>query len=216
MRKESSAAEKRNSAFAPNLVDLTDRIRLRDGGEHHNRSSRDRSLIDGSRVRESGQDGPSAADVAKLARLIGTYAPHDGRFALGIPGVYAIRASRPYTELVHVSWQPGLCIVAQGAKRVMLGQQIYEYDESRVLVSAVEVPVAAHRQLTDQGHRTITWAPGLRWHAFAHVGALPGTQRQGTQKHPGRVSTCCVRPIRALTDKILLRYRAGSSSSDPQ
>jgi AraC-like DNA-binding protein len=44
---------------------------------------------------------------------------------------------------VHVSWQPGLCIVAQGAKRVMLGQQVYEYDESRVLVSAVEVPVAA-------------------------------------------------------------------------
>lgn len=143
MRKASSTAEKRNGAFTPRLVDLTDRIRLRDGGEHHNRSSRDGSLIDGSRVRESGQDRPSAADVAKLARLIGIYAPHDGRFALGIPGVHAIRASRPYTELVHVSWQPGLCIVAQGAKRVMLGQQIYEYDESRVLVSAVEVPVAA-------------------------------------------------------------------------
>jgi hypothetical protein len=69
--------------------------------------------------------------------LIGAYAPHDGRFALHIPGVHAIRASRPYTELVHTVWQPGLCIVAQGAKRVMLGQHVYEYDESRMLVSKV-------------------------------------------------------------------------------
>ena len=75
--------------------------------------------------------------------MIGAYAPHDGRFALRIPGVYAIRASRTYTELVHTSWQPGLCIVAQGAKRVLLGQHVYEYDEARMLVAAVEVPVAA-------------------------------------------------------------------------
>jgi AraC-like DNA-binding protein len=75
--------------------------------------------------------------------LIGSYAPHDGRFALRIPGVYAIRASRANTELVHTVWQPGLCIVAQGAKRVLLGQQVYEYDESRMLVASVEVPVAA-------------------------------------------------------------------------
>jgi AraC-like DNA-binding protein len=63
--------------------------------------------------------------------LIGAYAPHDGRFALRIPGVYAIRASRPNTELVHTVWQPGLCIVAQGAKRVMLGQSVYEYGVPR-------------------------------------------------------------------------------------
>ena len=81
--------------------------------------------------------------MATLARLIGTYAPHDGRFTLRIPGVHAICASHPHTELVHTVWQPGLCIVAQGAKRVLLGQQVYEYDEARVLVAAVEVPVAA-------------------------------------------------------------------------
>jgi len=143
MRKESSAAGKMNGDFAPNLVDLTDRVLFGEVWERQDRSQRDRSLVDASPVWEGSHERPGAPDMAKLARLIGVYAPHDGRFALGIPGVHAIRASRPNTELVHTLWQPGLCIVAQGAKRVMLGQHVYEYDEARMLVAAVEVPVAA-------------------------------------------------------------------------
>jgi len=143
MSKEPSAAGKISGDFVPKLVDLTDRVLLGDGWERQDRSTRDRRLATATPVWEGSHEESSAPDVATLARLIGAYAPHDGRFALRVPGVYAIHASRTYTELVHVSWQPGLCIVAQGAKRVMLGQQVYEYDESRVLVSAVEVPVAA-------------------------------------------------------------------------
>ena len=143
MRKEPSTAEKMNGTFAPKLVDLTDRIRFREVWKRQDRSQRDRSLVNAAPVWEGSHEGPGAPDVATLARLIGIYAPHDGRFALHTPGVHAIRASRPYTELVHTVWQPGLCIVAQGAKRVMLGQHVYEYDESRMLVSAVDVPVAA-------------------------------------------------------------------------
>ena len=143
MSKEPSAAEQRSGDVAPKLVDLTDRIRFREVWERQDRSKRDRSRVHASPVWEGSHEGLGAPDVATLARLIGTYAPHDGRFALCIPGVYATRASRPNTELVHTLWQPGLCIVAQGAKRVMLGQHVYEYDESHMLVSAVEVPVAA-------------------------------------------------------------------------
>lgn len=143
MRKEPSTAAKLNGAVAPKLVDLTDRIRLRDGGGRHTRSPRARSVGNVSPVWEGSPEGAGTRDVATLACLIGTYAPHDGRFPLPIHGLYAIRASRPYTELVHTMWQPGLCLVAQGAKRVILGQQVYEYDESRTLVSAVDVPVAA-------------------------------------------------------------------------
>ena len=143
MRKEPSTAAKMTGAAVPNLVDLTDRIRLREARKRYDRSAHGRRPDNTSPVWEAPQEGPGAHDVAALARLIGTYAPHDGRFPLPIPGVYAIRASRPYTELVHTSWQPGLCIVAQGEKRVMLGQHVYEYDESRMLVAAVEVPVTA-------------------------------------------------------------------------
>lgn len=86
---------------------------------------------------------PSAADVARLAGLLHAHTPYDGRFELRVPGVYAIRASRPSAELLHVTHDPALCIVAQGAKRVLLGQEAYEYDAARLFVVAVDVPVTS-------------------------------------------------------------------------
>jgi AraC-like DNA-binding protein len=87
--------------------------------------------------------GSSEPDVVRLASLIRAYAPHDGRFDLRIPGAYAIRVSRVHPDLVHALQRPALCIVAQGAKSVLLGQEVYEYDASRMLVYSVDLPVAA-------------------------------------------------------------------------
>jgi AraC-like DNA-binding protein len=85
----------------------------------------------------------SEEDLIKLTSLIKAHTPYDGRFELRVPGVYAIRASRVNTELVHVVQVPALCIIAQGAKRVMIGQQVFEYDPSRMMVYSVDLPVAS-------------------------------------------------------------------------
>ncbi len=87
--------------------------------------------------------GAHGPDLAKLSSLISAYAPHDGCFELRIPRVHAIRRSQTSTELVHGLAQPALCIVAQGAKSLMLGQEIYEYDESRMIAFSVDLPVTA-------------------------------------------------------------------------
>jgi AraC-like DNA-binding protein len=87
--------------------------------------------------------GSNAPDTAKLARLIAAYAPHDGSFELRIPGVYAIRFSRINKECVHGLRLPSLCIAAQGTKTVLVGQEVYEYDASRMIVFSVALPVAA-------------------------------------------------------------------------
>ena len=92
----------------------------------------------------------SEPDLAKLARLISAYAPHDGSFELPIPGVHASRFSRINTECVHAVSLPSLCIVAQGAKTVIVGQDVYEYDASRMIVFSVALPVAA--QVTQASH----------------------------------------------------------------
>ncbi len=84
----------------------------------------------------------SEPGVARLASLVSAYAPHDGCFELRVPGVYAIRRSRTNTELMHAVQQPALCIVAQGAKSVVLGQEVYEYDESHMIAFSVDLPVA--------------------------------------------------------------------------
>ena len=87
--------------------------------------------------------GPSEPDAAKLARLIAAYAPHDGSFELRIPGVRTIRYSRINKECVHALGLPSLCIVGQGAKTVIVGRKVYEYDPSRMLVFSVALPIAA-------------------------------------------------------------------------
>jgi AraC-like DNA-binding protein len=93
---------------------------------------------------------PSEPDTAKLARCIAAYAPHDGSFELRIPGVHASRFSRINAECVHALSLPSLCIAAQGAKTVIVGQDVYEYDASRMIVFSVALPVAA--QITQASH----------------------------------------------------------------
>jgi AraC-like DNA-binding protein len=85
----------------------------------------------------------SEPDTSKLARLIAAYAPHDGSFELRIPGVHASRFSRTNRECVHALRVPSLCMLAQGAKTVIVGDEVYEYDASRMIVFSVALPVAA-------------------------------------------------------------------------
>ena len=81
--------------------------------------------------------------VERLGRLLAAYAPHDGSFELGIPGLHASRMSRANTECFHTLRLPCLCIIAQGAKTVIVGQDVYEYDASRMLVFSVALPIAS-------------------------------------------------------------------------
>ena len=81
--------------------------------------------------------------LARLAALLAANAPYDGSFATCIPGLHAVRASTPSEELVHGLHRPALCIVAQGAKTVMLGDEAYDYDPSRMLIFSLDLPIAA-------------------------------------------------------------------------
>lgn len=99
------------------------------------------------------QDGgarPDAPDTAKLVQYIAAYAPHDGSFELRLPGVYASRVSRVNKQCVHALRLPCLSIIAQGAKRVIVGQEVFEYDSSLMLVYSVALPIAA--QVTRASH----------------------------------------------------------------
>jgi len=89
-------------------------------------------------------------DTANLARLISAYAPHDGSFELRVPGVHANRFSRANKECVHTLRLPSLCIAAQGVKTVIVGDEVFEYNASRMIVFSVALPVAA--QVTQASH----------------------------------------------------------------
>ncbi|HET6177973.1 MAG TPA: AraC family transcriptional regulator [Candidatus Sulfotelmatobacter sp.] len=86
---------------------------------------------------------PGAPRTSQLARVLAAYAPHDGSFELRIPGLHASRLSRVNSECFHTLRLPSLCIIAQGAKTVIVGQDVYEYDASRMIAFSVALPVAS-------------------------------------------------------------------------
>ncbi len=78
--------------------------------------------------------------VEELARLIARFAPTDGVHETAIPRVKVVRLSQP-SEPMHGLHEPALCIIAQGAKQVILGDQIYRYDAAHCLVVSLDLPV---------------------------------------------------------------------------
>lgn len=80
---------------------------------------------------------------AKLAELISRYVPHDGYHDLPLKGVRLYRASVSDIDPTRDITNPGMCIIAQGAKRVVIGDDVFEYDNSRMAVYSTEVPVSA-------------------------------------------------------------------------
>lgn len=78
--------------------------------------------------------------IEELAALVGRLVAADGVHETAIPRLALIRSCQP-TEPLHVLHEPALCIIVQGRKQVMLGNQVYRYDRSQYLVVSVDLPV---------------------------------------------------------------------------
>jgi AraC-like DNA-binding protein len=75
--------------------------------------------------------------VERIARLV----PGDGG-AEPLPGVVLRRAAAP-TELGHGVSSPAFCVIAAGAKEVLLGDRRYRYDPAHYLIATAALPVAS-------------------------------------------------------------------------
>jgi AraC-like DNA-binding protein len=60
-----------------------------------------------------------------------------------IVGLTLHRADAPLAN-IRTLYRPTVCVIAQGRKRVLVGEQAYEYDAARYLVVGIDVPVLAH------------------------------------------------------------------------
>ncbi len=97
----------------------------------------------GAAARERSAEGPGALALRRFANLIARYAPHDGAFPLRLPGTFVVRLSHMTTEPMYATLRPAVCIAAQGAKVIMIGRDVVEYDPAHVLVLAVDLPVSS-------------------------------------------------------------------------
>jgi AraC-like DNA-binding protein len=83
-----------------------------------------------------------ARQTATLAKLIAALAPYDGTVDLRVPGVCISRVSQTNQERMHYLQRPALCMVAQGAKIVMIGGDTYGYEAGQMAVYSIDVPMA--------------------------------------------------------------------------
>lgn len=88
----------------------------------------------------------SDAVRAELADKIANWARDEGPLTTKIPTMKLVRRSAP-TEAISYLHEPSVCIIAQGTKRVMLGEEVYVYDEHHYLITSVVLPVIS--QVTD-------------------------------------------------------------------
>jgi AraC-like DNA-binding protein len=66
----------------------------------------------------------------------------DGRIEAA-PGLFLFRYSRPTGPLYSVS-EPSFCVIVQGSKELLVGDERYRYDASRYLLVSAEVPAVGH------------------------------------------------------------------------
>jgi len=80
--------------------------------------------------------------LSSLAEAVSRWTNGRNRFDTAIPAMHLSRWERP-TEPTSYSLGASICVIAQGAKRVMLGEDAYVYDADHFLVTSVDLPVVA-------------------------------------------------------------------------
>lgn len=78
------------------------------------------------------------ANREELARCIARALPQDGVIE-PLPGLTLARLSSP-GRWVHTVMEPSLCIIAQGAKEVLVGDTRYRYDPQHYLITTLDLP----------------------------------------------------------------------------
>jgi AraC-like DNA-binding protein len=81
-------------------------------------------------------------ELTKLAAALECQAAVDGAYNTAVSALKLSRFSSP-SELVALVYEPSLCVVAQGAKEVVLADEAYRLDPAQSLLVSVDLPVAA-------------------------------------------------------------------------
>lgn len=79
----------------------------------------------------------------KLAKLIDRWTGNANQYDTPISGLRFSRWTTP-TPPTSYTHNPSICLIAQGRKRVLLGEESFIYDANRFLISSVDLPIIAN------------------------------------------------------------------------
>ncbi|MCS0451992.1 AraC family transcriptional regulator [Vibrio diabolicus] len=84
-----------------------------------------------------------ASAIEKLAKHIEKWANGANQYDTEIPGLRFSRWATP-TPPTSYTHNPSICLIAQGRKRVLLGEDSFVYDANHFLISSVDLPIIAN------------------------------------------------------------------------
>ena len=94
-----------------------------------------------SRKTRQREEQKAQAGKEELVECVAEAMREDGA-ANPMPGLFLQRSSSPMVS-VHALYGPALCVIAQGSKEVLVGDDRYRYDLAHYLLVTIELPVVS-------------------------------------------------------------------------
>jgi AraC-like DNA-binding protein len=85
------------------------------------------------------EDNSMEVALEALGKGIARWTEEGEQYTTAVPGLSLFRRIEP-TEPISGMYEPSICMVAQGAKRVLLGDDTYVYDAHHYLITSVHLP----------------------------------------------------------------------------
>ncbi len=79
----------------------------------------------------------------ELSTILAQFARTNGLHTTDIPGLTLFRQNCRSSPACGI-YQPSLILVAQGAKRALLADEVYNYDQMHYLITSVDLPILSH------------------------------------------------------------------------
>ncbi|OWQ47452.1 hypothetical protein CDL60_08445 [Roseateles noduli] len=93
-------------------------------------------------VPTSGPNNAPKPATDALSALLSRHAPREGVWPTALPRLWILRLDAPGGELAHAVQPASMCLISQGAKEVLLGEERYVYDAARFMVFTTDLPVS--------------------------------------------------------------------------
>lgn len=151
------------------------------------------------------------ADVRELAQLIEKYAGTDGLHATPIPRLILYRASR-LDEPMHAIYEPAVCIVAQGRKQSIAGEDTYIYDAEKYLVVSLGIPAVGRVLEASPDKPFLCMALSLDPAAIAALMLESDVKRAGREQPGSALSVSTMEP--GMLDACIRLMRLAGSPRD--
>jgi len=90
-------------------------------------------------VNQAFENNSMEAALEALGKSIARWTTEGGRLVTAISALSLSRRDAPTEPMSHM-YEPSVCVIAQGAKRVVLGEDTYVYDAHHFLITSVDLP----------------------------------------------------------------------------